>query len=103
MCGTPMITDLFAFIVGDQATWFVTAVNDKLFSIHTEAAKQPTVSYHPLTCPLRNAAGKQLEHHHLFQTGEDYQYATIDHPLPMADVVPAAETRKTKCDNLPWR
>ncbi|GFY66128.1 uncharacterized protein TNIN_295711 [Trichonephila inaurata madagascariensis] len=31
MCGEPTITDLFAFIVGDQATWFVTAVNDGLF------------------------------------------------------------------------
>ncbi|GFT23291.1 uncharacterized protein TNCV_2015881 [Trichonephila clavipes] len=73
MCGKPTITDLFAFIVGDQATWLVTAVNDELFSMHTEAAKQPAVSYHPLTCPLTNAAGKRLEHHHLFQAGECYR------------------------------
>ncbi|GFY74471.1 uncharacterized protein TNIN_7711 [Trichonephila inaurata madagascariensis] len=67
MCGEPTITELFAFIVGDQAT-FVTALNDELFSTLTEAAKQPTVSYYPLT----NAAGKRLEHHHLFQAGEDH-------------------------------
>ncbi|GFR13403.1 uncharacterized protein TNCT_72451 [Trichonephila clavata] len=96
MCGELTITDLFAFIVEDQATWFVTAVSDELFSTHTEAAKQAAVSYHPLTCHLTNAAGKRLEHHHLFQAGEDHQYAAIDHPLPMANVVPAAETRKTK-------
>ncbi|GFT70850.1 uncharacterized protein TNCV_4163351 [Trichonephila clavipes] len=96
MCGEPTITDLFAFIVGDQATWFVTAVNDELFSTHTEAAKQPTVSYHPLTCPLMNARGKQLEHHHLFQAGEDHQYIAIHHLLPVVDVVPADETSKTK-------
>ncbi|GFV51473.1 CCHC-type domain-containing protein [Trichonephila clavipes] len=59
-----------------------------------------TVSYHPLTCPLTNAAGKRIEHHHLFQAGEDHQYAAIDHPFPLADVVPddlpATETRKTR-------
>ncbi|GFU58498.1 uncharacterized protein TNCV_697591 [Trichonephila clavipes] len=54
MWGEPTITDLFAFIVGDQVTWFVTAVNAELFSMHIEAAKQPTVNYHLLT----NAAGK---------------------------------------------
>ncbi|GFT34669.1 uncharacterized protein TNCV_1536071 [Trichonephila clavipes] len=91
MCGEPTITELFAFIVGDQATLFVTAV-DELFLTHTEAAKQPTVSYHP----LMNAASKRLEHHHLFQVGEDHQYVTIDNPLPMVDVVPTTETRKTK-------
>ncbi|GFV34443.1 uncharacterized protein TNCV_1413741 [Trichonephila clavipes] len=93
-------TDLFAFIVGDRTTWFVTDVNDEVFLTHTEAAKQPTVSYHPLTCPLTNVACKRLEHHHLFQEGEDHQYAAIDPSLPMADVVsadlPATETRKTK-------
>ncbi|GFS49906.1 CCHC-type domain-containing protein [Trichonephila clavipes] len=100
MWGEPTITDLFAFIVGDQATWFVTFMNDELFSMCTEAAKQLTVSHHPLSSPLTNTAGKRLEHHHLFQAGEDHQYANIDHPLPMADVVsvdlPSAETRKTK-------
>ncbi|GFV68097.1 uncharacterized protein TNCV_1873791 [Trichonephila clavipes] len=59
MCGEPTITDLFIFIVGDQATWLVTTMNDELFSTLTEAAKKPTVSYHPLTCPLTNAAGKR--------------------------------------------
>ncbi|GFX04032.1 uncharacterized protein TNCV_4679351 [Trichonephila clavipes] len=103
MSGEPTITDLFAFTLGDQATWFVTAVNDELSSTHTEAAKQPTVSYHPLTCLLTNAAGKRLEHHHLFQAGEDHQYATIDHPLLMADVVPAAETREVRRPSLEVR
>ncbi|GFU79617.1 retrovirus-related Pol polyprotein from transposon 297 [Trichonephila clavipes] len=31
-------------------------------------------------------------------TGEDHQYADIDHPLPLAVVVPATETRKTNQD-----
>ncbi|GFT21426.1 transposon Ty3-I Gag-Pol polyprotein [Trichonephila clavipes] len=35
------IANLFAFTVGDQATWFITAVNDELFSMHTEVVKQP--------------------------------------------------------------
>ncbi|GFY66122.1 CCHC-type domain-containing protein [Trichonephila inaurata madagascariensis] len=89
------------FHCGNQTTRFVTAVNDELFSTHTETAKEPTVSYYPLTCPLTNAAGKRLEHyHHLLHAGEDHQYADIDHPLNMGDIIPAnlpaAETRKTK-------
>ncbi|GFQ99512.1 CCHC-type domain-containing protein [Trichonephila clavata] len=48
--------------------------------------------------PPTNAAGKRLEHYHQFQAEKDHQYAAIDHPLPMADVVPAdlpaTETRE---------
>ncbi|GFX29948.1 uncharacterized protein TNCV_3964191 [Trichonephila clavipes] len=82
MCGEPTIKDLFAFIVGDQVMWFVTFVNDKRFSTHTETAKQPTVSYHPPTCPLTNAAGKRLEPHHLFQAGKRLLVRRYRSPSP---------------------
>ncbi|GFY50672.1 uncharacterized protein TNIN_342781 [Trichonephila inaurata madagascariensis] len=56
MCGEPMITDLFAFIAGDQAT-----------------CRQVIRTPSPIP------------------SGEDHQYSAIDHPLPMAHIVQAAE------------